>query len=425
VVLDGSASTGTAEISNYLWTVSGPSTGVVVKTFNAGIEDSYVISQFDVPIGGGVTSYTVTLRVTDTAGNTASDTAVLTVPEAPCWSEPPVAVLAGGPQLALSCGKSVAVDGSLSYDPDGNTDIVRYTFVVLDDLNNYVMNKTSTTGKTICYQVADLLQTNTNYIIQLIVTDRSGAAGYTTQDLAVGNCRPIAVNTPPPSGTGVTCGGSLTWSSSGSSDPDGDDLIAWVWRFTSGTHVVTKNGAIVTVNQLMDKLIPGATYTVSLTVRDSWNTASLATTSSMTVPPGCAANIPPVCTKAYPSIARINSNFDHLLRPVYILNVTDADGDPVTISVTKVTQDEWVPGSDTNIPGAWVCPDAVNMGSYAQVAAEWFGATSGGNGRMYVISFTANDGRGGSCTGSVRVCVKSGSTSCYNDGQYHTSTTCA
>ena len=86
------------------------------------------------------------------------------------------------------------------------------------------------------------------------------------------------------------------------------------------------------------------------------------------------------------------------LVPVTIAGVRDADGDPVTITVTGVTQDEPL----NSFADASTCPDAVIVDGQAQVRAERSGT---GNGRVYMISFTASDGRGGACNGSVEVCV--------------------
>jgi len=89
---------------------------------------------------------------------------------------------------------------------------------------------------------------------------------------------------------------------------------------------------------------------------------------------------------------------DHELVPVAIVGVTDPDGDPVTIAVTGVTQDESLnEDGDGN-----TCPDAVLVAGAAQVRAE---RSSRDNGRVYRVSFTASDGRGGSCNGLVHVCV--------------------
>jgi hypothetical protein len=70
----------------------------------------------------------------------------------------------------------------------------------------------------------------------------------------------------------------------------------------------------------------------------------------------------------------------------------------VTITVTGVTQDE--PVNEKGDGNTY--PDAVIANGNAQVRAERSGT---GNGRVYVISFTANDGRGGFSNGSVVVYV--------------------
>jgi hypothetical protein len=108
-------------------------------------------------------------------------------------------------------------------------------------------------------------------------------------------------------------------------------------------------------------------------------------------------NRSPDCSSAQAAVARLWPP-DHRLVPVEIVGVTDPDGDPVTITVTGITQDEPV-----NKEGdGSTCPDAVITNGNAQVRAERSGT---GNGRVYVISFTATDGRGGYCNGSVVVCV--------------------
>jgi hypothetical protein len=84
---------------------------------------------------------------------------------------------------------------------------------------------------------------------------------------------------------------------------------------------------------------------------------------------------------------------------VTITGVTTRDGGPVTISVTGVTQDEPLNGlGDGN-----TCPDASGIGTpTASLRAERSGPRDG---RVYHVSFQADDGRGGRCTGTVTVCV--------------------
>jgi len=73
---------------------------------------------------------------------------------------------------------------------------------------------------------------------------------------------------------------------------------------------------------------------------------------------------------------------------VEILGVTYPSNAQVTIAITGVTQDEPVAGlgdGDTS-------PDAVFQGSTVLLRAERFAS---GNGRVYEVHFTADDGRGG------------------------------
>jgi hypothetical protein len=77
--------------------------------------------------------------------------------------------------------------------------------------------------------------------------------------------------------------------------------------------------------------------------------------------------------------------------PIAINGVTDPDGDAVTVTITGITNNET--GSS----------DAAGIGtSTAQVKATRNGK---GTGRVYTISFTADDGKGGVSSGSVTVTV--------------------
>jgi hypothetical protein len=113
---------------------------------------------------------------------------------------------------------------------------------------------------------------------------------------------------------------------------------------------------------------------------------------------GFVANQPPDCSEAKPS-----ANFlwppNHRFVPVEILGITDPDGDMVTITVDSIFQDEAVDakGSDNT------APDGRGLGtSSAEVRAERVG---GGNGRVYHIGFSVDDGKGGMCSSEVTVGV--------------------
>jgi hypothetical protein len=112
---------------------------------------------------------------------------------------------------------------------------------------------------------------------------------------------------------------------------------------------------------------------------------------------GPPPNFPPDCSAAAPSIDALWPANKKLV-PIDVLGVTDPDGDPITITIDAIFQDE-----PTDTGGAKLTPDGFGIGtSTAEVRAERVGS---GNGRVYHISFTADDGQGGSCSSEVLVGV--------------------
>lgn len=105
---------------------------------------------------------------------------------------------------------------------------------------------------------------------------------------------------------------------------------------------------------------------------------------------------------------------NHQFVSVAIVGVTDPDNDHVTLTVTGITQDEPVNGlgdGDTS-PDARIQPQGTVL-----LRAERSGQ---GNGRVYQVHFTADDGVGGHCEGSVKVCVprdQGRNNTCIDDGQ--------
>jgi hypothetical protein len=129
-------------------------------------------------------------------------------------------------------------------------------------------------------------------------------------------------------------------------------------------------------------------------------------------------NQPPDCRSPAPSVTSLWPP-NHKFEDIDIVGVTDPDGDPVVITIDAILQDEVVDdGGDGSS-----APDGVGVGnSFASLRAERAGD---GNGRVYHVSFTADDGQGGSCQGEVRVGVpksrgKEGSP--VDDGALHDST---
>ena len=102
---------------------------------------------------------------------------------------------------------------------------------------------------------------------------------------------------------------------------------------------------------------------------------------------------------------------DKKMAPVGITGVTDPEGDPVTITVIGITQDEPVTENGNPVHPER-CADGEIVDGIAHVRAQFDG---GGNGRVYRVAFVGSDGGGGHCQGSVAVCVAPGGRSCAED----------
>jgi hypothetical protein len=94
---------------------------------------------------------------------------------------------------------------------------------------------------------------------------------------------------------------------------------------------------------------------------------------------------------ASPSLLRSPNN--HLTQ-VTLAGASDADGDPVTIEITGVSQDEPV--------GRKADAKASTSPGSVQLRAE---RARKGNGRVYRIAFLASDDKGGSCSDQTVVGV--------------------
>jgi hypothetical protein len=142
--------------------------------------------------------------------------------------------------------------------------------------------------------------------------------------------------------------------------------------------------------------LPGSTFPLGITTVNcaatdgSGNSADGAFTVTVT-------NTAPICSGT-PGVSLLWPP-DHRMVPVGINGVSDPDGDPFTLKITGVRQDE-----PTNNKGDGDTPvDAAGVGTpAAQVRAE---RTGSGNGRVYHIFYSATDNVGASCNGEVTVGV--------------------
>lgn len=130
---------------------------------------------------------------------------------------------------------------------------------------------------------------------------------------------------------------------------------------------------------------------------DSNNSSNIAT-ATVTVDAAPTSNHAPDCTNVMPS-QDVLEKPNHKMRSISLSGATDADEDSISYIIVSIFQDEAVRGKGSGNTG----PDGAGVGTdTAQVRAERNGK---GDGRVYVISYTASDGNGGDCNGSVSVGV--------------------
>jgi hypothetical protein len=195
---------------------------------------------------------------------------------------------------------------------------------------------------------------------------------------------------------------------SGSSDPDNDPLT-FAWTQIVGSTVILSDSTAA--NPTFTAPSGADTLRFQLIVNDG----EVNSDPDMVTITVLASNDPPACGLAQASPDRFWPP-NHKMVPVEIVGVIDPDNEQVTITVTGVTQDEPV----NNTGDGDTSPDAVIQADTVLLRAERAGD---GNGRVYQVTFTADNGIGGTCDGSVSVCVPHNrkATGCVDDGQFYNS----
>ncbi|MBI3014115.1 MAG: hypothetical protein HYY65_03395 [Candidatus Tectomicrobia bacterium] len=374
VTLDGTGSTG--QNLTFSWTqLAGP----VVTLSGANTPTP----SFTPLLPGGFGSQVLTFQLTVTSGDLASsDTVDITVKNV---NHGPVA-LAGADQT-VNEGSLVTLDGSASYDPD--SDPITYQWVQTGGDPVTLNGPTTATPTFTAPILSGGVGGSSTLTFALTVSDDALSSPADEVQVVVEqvNHAPVANAGAPQT---VHSGSLVTLDGTGSYDPDSDP-ITYQWVQTGGDPVVTLTGATTPTPSFVAPPVSGTTSLIfELTVSDTLFSSTAAV--SITVKNG-----PPVCgvASAVPSLLWPPN---HGLVPVSISGVTDPDDSGVAISIVGVTQDEPVNGlgdGDTS-------PDAVIKGDKVLLRAERSGT---GNGRVYEVRFTADDGQGGACSGAVSVKV--------------------
>jgi len=233
VTFDGSGSTDNVAIVDYTWTF----VDVTLQTLT-GVDPAYI---FNTP---GV--YTVTLNISDAAGNWDTDTAVITVLDI---TRP---LADAGPTQIVNEDTLVTFDGSASWDNDP-AGITSYTWTFVDETPQTL------TGVNPTYNFTS----PGDYVVTLNVTDAAGNWGTDTVVIIVLDVtNPIAVADVSPDETVdedtlVTFDGSASWDNI-------PESLDYIWVFTDAGALQILIGESVTYNFTT----PGV-YNVTLKVTDA------------------------------------------------------------------------------------------------------------------------------------------------------------
>jgi hypothetical protein len=181
---------------------------------------------------------------------------------------------------------------------------------------------------------------------------------------------------------------------------DGSAVAGSDYTGTSGTLTFPEGGSsqTITVSVAADSTFePDETFFVNLSdpvrmsISDGQGVGTIGNDDPENRDPDCSS-VAPSSTSLWPP--------NHELRTVPVSGGTDPDGDTVTLSVVGVTQDEALNGTGDGD----TAPDAAagTASNEVQLRAERAGS---GDGRVYRISVSGSDGRGGTCSTVVSVAV--------------------
>ena len=389
VTLNGTASIGTS--LSYSWAqTAGPT--VVLDTANP------ARPTFTAPFVSSTTVLSFRLVVNDGVSPSAADFVDVTVTST---NSPPVAD--AGDDRTARAGTVVTLDSSHSFDPDG-TAIASYEWTqVSGPAVSLVPGPSSpnpsftapATASTLVFK----LRVSDGQESSALSAGADPAQADTVAVTIVENSRPVAVAGPDRS----VAENSLVLLDGGAShDSDAGDVLSYEWRQVAGPPVALNNATSATASFTAPSVdAGGATLTFELVVRDNDAVNSLSSVPAVANISVYNLNDPPRC-----SLAAANASFiwppDSKMSTVSIVNVLDDDasGLQLTLRITGVRQDEPVGDKHGDpSPDAVIVPGGNTGHDMVQLRRQRLGD---GNGRVYTIAFTANDGLAG-CSGTVKV----------------------
>ncbi len=336
--------------------------------------------------GNGTVTYTpnpnfsgtdsFTYQICDTDG--ACDQAVVSITVRPVNDAPVMGVSQA--TVTVNEGATATNTGTVS-DPDGDSVTLSASVgtVTANGAGNWSWSFTTTDGPA------------QSQLVTITADDGKGGKTKVTFNLVVNNVAPSAN-----AGSDQTVYRNDPVNLSGTwTDPagSGDNPYSWSWDLNGdGTPDSSGAASYGTPAQATTSFAMEGMYTLHFSVTDK-DGASSSDTVTITV-----LNRPPECSTAGPSPANLWPP-NHQMVAVSIVGVTDPEGDPITITISSIFQDEPTNG----LGDGDMSPDGQGIGTpTAHLRAERAGVD---NARFYHVSFTASDGHGGSCDGTIRVPV--------------------
>ena len=298
VTLDGSASNDAdGDQITYSWSFSSkPANSNATLDDPTNITPSFVIDQPG--------SYTIDLVVNDGTENSEVDQVSIST-----INVPPVAN--AGSDQAVFVGNTVTLDGSQSFDADGDALIYRWSFTSIPEGSTAAFDDFTAVNPSFTIDVAGI------YIVSLLVFDPGGNGATDTVSISTINVAPIANAGPDQS---VYLDDIVTLDASLSSDADGD-LLNYNWSFvstpTASTATLDDPSAI---SPTFDVDAPGV-YIVQLIVNDGALNSAPDTVSINTL------NVAPIANAGPDQSVNLNSTVT-----LDASQSSDADGDTLTYS---------------------------------------------------------------------------------------------
>ncbi len=253
ITLDGSGSSDAdADALSYHWSLSIPTESVAVL---AGATE--VVTTFVADMAG---DYVAQLIVNDGSDDSVADTVMISVSSIPVNTRPEANA---GLDQSVFVGATVTLDGSGSYNVDGDGLRYRWSFI------SRPTGSSATLYADMSVNPGFIADTAGTYVVQLIVNDGASDSLPVTVSIPASN---EPVNMPPMADAGpdqiAVKDDLVTLSGAASSDPNSDDILTYLWSFTSRptSSLATLSGPTL-VNPTFIADATGA-YVVQLIVND-------------------------------------------------------------------------------------------------------------------------------------------------------------